>query len=582
MKRNRRLYFLLSVAAVAGVAIASAPALAGHDGGGDDGHGQGPTVNTGDGPVQGFEKNGVNIFLGIPYAAPPVGKLRWMPPQPHGHHGLLDATQYANTCPQVTELGAFAGPSSTSEDCLYLNVFTTGKSGGPKGGSKPVLVWIHGGGNVDGESNDYDASKLAQNGIVVVTMNYRMGLFGFISETHLGTHGNYGIMDQQAVLRWVQANIANFGGDPTKVTLGGQSAGSQDTAANMVSPGSVGLFRGAIEHSPAPGFSPVFPAFVSPGPALANGNAFAAAAGCSSAACLRGLSAARILQLQGTPNANGPFVTGPFVDGPGGTIPISAETAWTTGAFNHMPIMGGSTKDEFTFLSSIQEYFSGPPQHPMTVAEYNATILGTFGPVNGPLILAQYPPAAYGGDTEQAFNRAGSDGGIKCPTLKTLKNQATHNGGNPVFGWDFAYQTAPYYFPQMPNALNTTGPGKGYFQARAAHTIDIQFLFDKWHGGQLGVNISQDVDSPANNLPRDLNVSETGLSDKLVKAWTNFVKNGNPNGPGVPLWAVFPSSISDPASFLQEDLPASSQESEAAYIANYQCAFWATIVPPPF
>ena len=188
-------------------------------------------------------------------------------------------------------------------------------------------------------------------------------------------------MDQQAVLRWVQANIANFGGDPTKVTLGGQSAGSQDTAANLVSPGSAGLFRGAIEHSPAPGFSPVFPAFVSPGPALANGNAFAAAAGCSSAACLRGLSAARILQLQGTPNANGPFVTGPFVDGPGGTIPISAETAWTTGAFNHMPIMGGSTKDEFTFLSSITEYFSGPPQHPMTPAEYSATIIGTFGPI---------------------------------------------------------------------------------------------------------------------------------------------------------------------------------------------------------
>ena len=261
MERNRKLYFLLSVAAVAGVAMASAPALAGGGGddghgggGGGDGHGNGPTVNTNDGPVQGFQKNGVNIFLGIPYAAPPVGKLRWKAPQSPGHHGLLDATQYANSCPQVTELGAFAGPSSTSEDCLYLNVFTTGKSGGYKGGSKPVLVWIHGGGNVDGETADYDASKQATGGplgtpTVVVTINYRLGLFGFLSESHLnsengnGKWGNYGILDQQAALRWVRANIAAFGGDPSKVALGGQSAGAQDTGANVLSPGAAGTLQ---------------------------------------------------------------------------------------------------------------------------------------------------------------------------------------------------------------------------------------------------------------------------------------------------------------------------------------------------
>ena len=110
-------------------------------------------------PFSGFVENGVNKFLGIPYAAPPVGDLRWMPPAPPAHHALLDATEFANTCPQVTELGAFAGPTSVTEDCLYLNVFTTGTS--PQ---KPVMVWIHGGGNVDGETNDYDASKLAQVG----------------------------------------------------------------------------------------------------------------------------------------------------------------------------------------------------------------------------------------------------------------------------------------------------------------------------------------------------------------------------------------------------------------------------------
>src|SRR6185437_8133507 len=196
MTRYRKLsttLALLTATILAGGTVASAPGLAAPQGGG-------PTVNTADGPVRGIVKNGVNQFLGIPYAAPPVGDLRWMPPQAPAKHALLDATQFANTCPQVTELGAFAGPSSTTEDCLYLNVFTTGTSP-----AKPVLVWIHGGGNVDGESNDYDASKLASSPsspTVVVTINYRMGLFGFLSETHLNAEGhpwgNYGILDSQA------------------------------------------------------------------------------------------------------------------------------------------------------------------------------------------------------------------------------------------------------------------------------------------------------------------------------------------------------------------------------------------------
>src|SRR5262245_3435341 len=238
--RRRSTTLLLAVAALAGVALASVPVLAKN---GNGNGGGGPTISTSDGPVRGFvNSSGVNVFLGIPYAAPPVGSLRWMPPAPPAKHGLLDATDFADTCPQATTLGSFAGPTSVSEDCLYLNVFTTGTSP-----AKPVLVWIHGGGNFDGETPDYDASKLAQNGIVVVTINYRLNLFGFLSESHLNAEGhpwgNYGILDQQAALRWVKANIAAFGGDATKVGLGGQSAGSQDTDANLVSPGAAGLFN---------------------------------------------------------------------------------------------------------------------------------------------------------------------------------------------------------------------------------------------------------------------------------------------------------------------------------------------------
>ncbi len=191
----------------------------------------------------------------------------------------------------------------------------------------------------------------------MVTINYRLGLFGFLSETafELGrpSLGELRHSGSQAALRWVQRNIAAFGGDPSNVTLGGQSAGAIDTAANLISPAAAGLFHRAItQSSPIPNVY-----FASAANALTNGNNFAAAAGCSNAACLRNLSAERILQLQGTPNANGPYVTGAIVDGT--IVPMPPETAWTNGAYHHMPILGGTTKDELTFGLAIAEYFSG-------------------------------------------------------------------------------------------------------------------------------------------------------------------------------------------------------------------------------
>jgi para-nitrobenzyl esterase len=228
-----------SLGAVA--ALASVAAVA------DDG----PKVKTVEGSVQGFSKDGVDIFLGIPYAAPPVGKLRWQPPAPVAHYGRRDATQYAPSC-EVTESQSFGGPVRQSEDCLYLNVFTTNAHAGNHRKGLPVIVWLPGGGNVEGESTDYDGSKLATGGplgtpTVVVTINYRLGLFGFLSEQHLNAEGhvwgNYGILDQQAALRWVQRNISQFGGDPNKVALGGQSAGAVDTGANVLSPAAAGLFN---------------------------------------------------------------------------------------------------------------------------------------------------------------------------------------------------------------------------------------------------------------------------------------------------------------------------------------------------
>ncbi|HWS66831.1 MAG TPA: carboxylesterase family protein [Steroidobacteraceae bacterium] len=520
---------------------------------GDNASEDGPVVSTAEGPIRGFVKNGVGIFLGIPYAAPPVGNLRWRPPQAVEHwHAPRDATQFGSSCPQVTELGAFAGPGSINEDCLYLNVFTS--NFGHNGSRNPVLVWIHGGGNVDGESSDYDGSKLATGGpigrpTVVVTMNYRMGLFGFLAHPALDNEGhpfgNYGILDQQAVLRWVQRNIEAFGGDPGRVTLGGQSAGAIDTGASMLSPMATGLFQRAIFQS-----APVTNSFyVTLSDALSKGTAFATAAGCpgqdaAAASCLRALSAPRILQLSGTPNANGPYVGNAIIDGT--IIPIEPEVAYTTGQFNRMPILGGNTKDELTFGNSITEYFSGPPQVSMTAAQYEAAVNASYPPAIAAEVLTQYPLSNYA-SPQLAWAAVGTDPFLACPARHVVNLWAKWV---PVYQYEFAYQNAPYYFPDMPG-----------FSAAAAHTIDIQFVFPNWHGGVFGVN------------SRALNAQETKLSDQLVAAWTNFARTGNPNGSGNSPWPQF-SSQAGAKTILSENLPSSSLISDADFAASHHCTLW--------
>jgi para-nitrobenzyl esterase len=228
-------------------------------------------------------------------------------------------------------------------------------------------------------------------------------------------------------------NVANFGGGPTKVALGGQSAGSAVTAADMVSPLAAGLFNRAINQSPPiANFlvgPPSNPTWSSAQTALDRGTRFAAAAGCSSAACLRGLSAARILQLQGTPNANGPYVTGIFIDGT--IVPAQPVVAWTNGTYNKVPVMGGAVKEESLFGESIREYFSGPPQAPLTDVQYTNLVNATYVPplyVSGAAaqVLAQYPA---GPNPQATYARSFTDPG-KCRGLHVLKLQAGTNGAN--------------------------------------------------------------------------------------------------------------------------------------------------------
>jgi para-nitrobenzyl esterase len=518
-----------------------------------------PSVRTAEGSVQGFVRNGVSTFLGIPYAAPPTGAHRWQPPQPiAAWTQTLKATAFGNTCPQITELGVFAGPVSTTEDCLFLNVFTPHGAG--TGKKLPVLVWIHGGGLFDGESNDYDASALVKGGpggpTVVVTINYRLGLLGYFAHPAIDAEdhhiGNYGLMDQQAALQWVKRNIAAFGGDPGNVTVGGQSAGSTSTAALVISPASAGLIHRAIFES-----GPLLT--VAPLPlAESRGANFATAAGCATdataaaATCLRDLTVQKILSLQGTAAANGPYVNGLMVDGT--ILPIPADTAWSTGKFNHMPIMNGSVADEGAFAASINELFFGP----MSADQYTGLVKTTFGGPAGPgagppnypagtpdAVLAKYPLSAYP-NPGAAWVAVGTDANV-CRHPQLNRHVSEHV---PLYAYEFSDRNAPWYFPPIS------------FAHGAAHTIDIQFLFTDWHGGPLGIQ-------------HKLTAQERVLSEQLVAAWTNFMYTGNPNLTGDRPW---PRYSANSEVYFSQNVPKSSAITEAQFTAAHNCAFWDTVL----
>jgi para-nitrobenzyl esterase len=547
-----RLSILLSFALLLGAAL-SAPAGAADR--------PGPLVQTVEGPVQGLTGGGMNQFLGIPFATPPVGALRWQPPKPHAAWTQpLNATTFGKTCAQITELGVFAGPVSVSEDCLFLNVFTPGGASRPGAKKLPVLVWIHGGGLFDGESNDYDAGALVKGGpagpTVVVTINYRLGLLGYLGHPALDAEGhdfgNYGLMDQQEALRWVHRNIAAFGGDPGNVTVGGQSAGATSTAAVMISPASAGLLHRAIFES-----GPLLTVAALP-LAESRGAAFAAAAGCgqdatpASASCLRALSVPKILALQGTAAGNGPYVTGLIVDG--AVLPIAGDTAWNTGKFNHMPIMNGSVKDEGAFTASINELFFGPLSADQYVEIVTKTYSGPAGGGNGPpnyksgtaeAVLAKYPVSAYP-NPSAAWVAVGSDANVcRHPALNNNASKFV-----PVYAYEFADRQAPWYFPPLS------------FAHGAAHTIDIQFLFPGWHGGPLGAT-------------HNLTVPEQALSRQLVTAWTNFMYSGNPNLTGDKPWPRY--SAGSPI-MLSQNVPVSAPMPAADFLAAHNCAFWDTVL----
>lgn len=519
-------------------------------------------VVTADGPVEGLSQNGVIRFLGIPYAKPPVGALRWMPPQPAAQWtSVRQATRLGPPCAQVTTLGPFAGPPNSNEDCLYLNVVTPDDFLKNKDGAKlPVLVWIHGGGYFNGASNDYDAARLAvRGGMVVVTINYRLNLFGFLAHPALDgeghAFGNYGILDMQAALRWVKANIAAFGGDAGNVTLGGQSAGAGAAAANVISPGAAGLFHRAIFQSG--GYTPFAPLSI----ARERGAKFVGATGCKGedkaiATCLRALPAAKVAAMAGTASANSPFINGPMIDGT--VIPRQAIDAFQGGRFNKMPVMMGTTRDEGNFTIGIAQYFK-KDRAAITEADFGKYVTRSYGGNAGP----GGTPPLYAEGTVGALKsrypvKDGAQSAWSALHSDMLACRGQYVAGAlasrvPVYMYRFDDRTAPSYFPRMAG-----------FTPGAYHTGDIPYLFIGYHGGPDGVRVA-------------LNDAQRKLSDRMIDAWASFVRNGNPNGKGDAPWPRWQSGRDAPAYFLQDNNWKTTL-TNARFAAAHQCGFWQSIL----
>ena len=498
---------------------------------------QGPIVVTRDGAVRGAAVAGGYAFRGLPYAAPPVGNLRWGPPgRPASWKGVRDATQYAPSCLQKKSL--FQPPGPQSEDCLYLNVSTPTLHGNAR---QPVLVWIHGGGFTQDGALNYDGTKLAADGIVVVTINYRLDALGFLAHPALasrpgGPAGNYGLMDQQAALRWVKHNIAAFGGDPHNVTIAGQSAGGVSVLAHLVSHGSRGLFGRAIVESGVFALNQVPLA-----DAEAFGRTFADQVGCpdQTAACLRSVPAATLVGA--FPGAAIPGV----VDGKVLTEPVGSALA--AGRFAHVPTLDGvNHNEEWIFVAGLHLAVSGgqfvpaPAPSPDTYESVIASVLGVSAD-RASAVAAEYPLSAYPAPTPAfsallALSTLVSDANFACPALQVDRWTSARV---PTFAYEFDDDTSPQIFagPDLPPI--------------ATHSSEIQYLFDQ----------------PNAPFAAPLNAGQETLAASMRTAWASFTANGNPSTAAVP-WPSFTAT----SSVLSLRLP--QPQVETSFASAHHCTFW--------
>ena len=472
-----------------------------------------PVAHTPSGEVAGRVENAVSVFRGLPYAAAPVGERRWQAPGPAPRWtGRRDGSVSGPACTQVPGMSLENGGDvgRQSEDCLYLDIWTPGADPAAR---RPVMVWIHGGALVFGSGHLalYDGAALARRDVVVVTINYRLGALGFLSTTELQQEalaGNYALQDQQQALRWVQSNIAAFGGDSHRVTLAGNSAGAASSCAHLLSPPSAGLFHRVIMQS---------------GPcvrlghktleqARAQGDEFAAKVNCpigaGQLACLRSRSARELVDAAGDgldalQTAN-PW--SPVIDGL--TIPRNMTDMIRDGDIHKVPVLMGTTAQEGRFF--VAYAFHEKRGRAMTADDYkSAADIMTGSAFSGSTSRSLYTASRYGSN-DLAMSALMTDAGFACPMLTDAKRMSRHT---QVHVYEFADTRAP------------APPDAFALDWQAYHTSELPYLF--------GAPVF------ATNLVGTFTTEQRTLADNMVRYWAAFVAKGDPNQSGLPQWNRF-------------------------------------------
>ncbi|MEO8659192.1 MAG: carboxylesterase family protein [Bryobacteraceae bacterium] len=448
------------------------------------------------GLVRGVVEDTLTVYKGIPFAAPPVGDLRWRAPQAAKKWpGVREADRFAAGC--VQSIGG-PPPSGEGEDCLYLNIWTPARTAKE---NVPVLVWIYGGGFNAGATSIpvYSGEKLAKRGVVVVSVAYRVGVFGFLahrelsSESGHGASGNYGLLDMVAGLKWIQRNIAGFGGDPSRVTIFGESAGGIAVSMMGVSPLAKGLFQGAISQSGG-SFGPVSRT-PSPGEnmrsladAEVSGDEFAKAAEAGTLRDLRALSKEKVLEVSRRQRG----MAWPIVDG--WVIPDDQYKLYEAGRFNDTPILVGYNSDEgasFTRARTAEEYATGVRER--------------YGPFADRLLEA-YPAA--GGKVPKTARDLARDSAFGWQTWVWARLQAKHGKGKAYY----------YYFDRhAEHAPDSAEADRG-----SPHGAEVPYVFEHLY-----------------DIHRPVTPEDTVVSEAMATYWTNFAKRGDPNGDGVAAWPAF-------------------------------------------
>lgn len=495
---------------------------------GADGVGRVGVVALDSGQIRGTVQDGVGAFLGIPYAAPPVGELRWKPPQkPASWTNVREAPAFGPACPQGGPLEA-----ASSEDCLYLNVWTPARQPGAR---LPVMVWLHGGGFNFGAASqpEYVGRNLAGQGVVVVTVNYRLGPLGYLvhpalaAESPKGMAGNYGLLDQVEALRWVRRNIAAFGGDPDTVTIFGQSAGSRSVSLLTLSPLCAGLFHRAIAQSGGPiiGSEYLTPAFNGDFEAVSRmGRELSGRLGCANApdelACLRARPALDVVRAADCK-------TGLFEDGlffapvfDGQALPQNPAAAYAAGSERRVPMIVGSTGNEGT------SYLRG--ERGLTVAKYRAFLAARFG-VQADEALAVFP-VSNDADVPSAIDRFITVA-VNAQPARLMARALEHAGSTAYL----------YRFTRTPDTARARELG-------AFHGVDLAYVF-----GNM-------------NEADGYTAADKELSRQVMAYWVNFARTGDPNGPGLPPWPAY-RAASD------EFLEFANTVRAGQYLYRQQCDF---------